>query len=558
MDFTVTLVSGTEAFSLVDDKRFIHRWETLAAMDEKVTLLQEPAFVKSWYGQYATVHEPLLCIGKTGDGEIVGLMPLARHLESGAIAHAGTRQATYHGWVAHPEIDESFPVECLISLKGRYPLDSWHWRCMPPGSPSKWLRSERLASTGIFVRQSKVPVALYDFTDTDKIDKIFHHKALRSKINRYKKQGDLFAERIRDKDRTRELIGTLAKQCDFRQEAVHRSRPFAQDPNKANFFVARQDFPDSNYFVVLWANGKPVAFQYAVCDGSRSILNLISNDPSESRQSPGTLLLAHLVRMLRDDGYRIFDLTPGDEYKDRFGNSLCEVIDAEFFFSRKAMVRSVISHAPKDLAKLVLQRLDLLAPARRIVRKLKSNAMTALRGFASKVSASFRKETFHHLRRLDDVFPDHGGTPVECVDIQKFEHLMLYEGSAPFRSRRSVLSDALNRFSAGETLYSVALKGALVHFAWSAQVPRASFPGTAAVSGPSSQVAFLHGFYSNPACSTRQVTELMCRMLRDAGARGGREAVVQFDGSSDIIRDAAKGSGFAVSRTFRQRRLAGY
>jgi len=68
--------------------------------DRKFSLLQEPAFVISWYRQHEALFEPIVCLGYDFSGELLGVMALARCREDGAITHAGDFHAEYSGWVA--------------------------------------------------------------------------------------------------------------------------------------------------------------------------------------------------------------------------------------------------------------------------------------------------------------------------------------------------------------------------------------------------------------------------------------------------------------------------
>ena len=49
---------------------------------------------------------------------------------------------------------------------------------------------------------------------------------------------------------------------------------------------------------------------------------------------------------------------------------------------------------------------------------------------------------------------------------QKFVDLLEYSGSNPWKSRKSLLSQASKQFASGETLYSIIKDDCLAHWGW--------------------------------------------------------------------------------------------
>ena len=109
--------------------------------DKKVTVIQEPPFVLTWYDQYSSAYKPVLVLGYAENKRLVGLMPLARSLRDGRLTHAGDWQAEYHGWVCDPDFEQDFPVQALIAMKAKYNPKCWHWRWLPPRTQNDWLCS---------------------------------------------------------------------------------------------------------------------------------------------------------------------------------------------------------------------------------------------------------------------------------------------------------------------------------------------------------------------------------------------------------------------------------
>ncbi|MEW5766864.1 MAG: GNAT family N-acetyltransferase [bacterium] len=311
MDFSLKIITDSEVDSLIERPDFLLSWSQLAKKDRKVTVIQEPPFVITWYKQYKNKYTPVLCLGYNKTGELVGLMPLAKSLDNDSIVHAGAHQAEYHGWVSDPEVDEDFPVACLIGIKRRFNPKIWKWRWLPPQTPINWFSSKSLSQEGIFVKYRRQASPLWDLRDLEKLRQVQKNKSIKSKLNRYKKKGEFYLERVCDKARTQELMPILKEQCDLRQEAIHSVRPFTNDSNKAKFYIEAQNYPEANHFTVLWSNNKPIAFHFGPCDDQGVYWGLSSYDPLEGKNSPGTLLIIELAKKMREEGFQYLDLTPG-------------------------------------------------------------------------------------------------------------------------------------------------------------------------------------------------------------------------------------------------------
>jgi len=55
---------------------------------------------------------------------------------------------------------------------------------------------------------------------------------------------------------------------------------------------------------------------------------------------------------------------------------------------------------------------------------------------------------------------------VESVHVQAYQDLLKYQDHKPYLTRRSLLQNALRKFSQGEVLYSKVKDGCLIWFAW--------------------------------------------------------------------------------------------
>jgi GNAT superfamily N-acetyltransferase len=474
MDWELSVVVGKEVLPLIERDAFIASWTQLAQEDTKVTVIQEPPFVITWYKQYQDQFEPIVLLGNDLEGNLVGLMPLARSLQNGTITHAGYREGQYHGWISKPEIDEEFPVACVIAVKNMFKCRVWRWGWLPPGSSVNWLNSKSLSENNIYVKYREQKSPLWDLHDTKKLDELLEDESIQSKINSYQQRGDFHLERVRDKEKTRQLMPMMGSQYDFRQEAVHGTTPFLSDANKTDFYIERQNYPDANHFTVLWADGNPVAFHYGACDRYTVYLGLSLFDPSEVKNSPGSLLLLELLKMLRDEGYRYIDLTPsGDEYKGRYANAYQSVYSPTFYFKRSDKIKADIRERSREIAQKSLTKLSINTES--VDRtfsyflkiKNKPKTMTWKKSFNAFIRSIYEHHIIIYYRRnFTQNEPNEVSYPE--VRVQRYEDLLTYTRFGDGLTRRELISRASGRFARGDILYTITQDGVLACYNWMA------------------------------------------------------------------------------------------
>lgn len=559
MQFTLKIITGVEVWTLLEDEFFLSSWLELAKKDRKVTVSQEPAFVIPWYKQYTSTYVPILCLAYDKKGALAGLMPLAKNINDDTFTHAGAGEAEYHGWIAHREIDEDFPAECLIRLKNTSNIKTWQWRWLAPRTPVKWFSSQLLTYEGIYVRLRTQASPLWDLGDKTKYEKILKNRALRSKVNRYKRKGPYYIERITDKERTRELIDILRIQFDFRREAVNNVRPFGDDPNKASFYIERQNYPDNNHFTVLWSDHRPIAFHFGACDHDTLYLGLSSYDPVESKNSPGTLLLIELGKMLFEAGYRYLDLTPGgDQYKERFANAYQKLVEPKFYFNKQEKIKDDIIHRIKLIAKNILShvttdphRIRHLAINLRVVKSL-----TPTKIFRRIIRLIYDNSTYLLYRLLTETVEISSVRDPE-INVQKYADLLAFTESNPWATRQDLLLEALKRFSAGEKLYSIIKKGILVHYGWmtnGGEEHRFAEVDMTFNSPPGSII--LYDFYTEPQFRRQGLYQRsMKQMILDACEMGAKEIYISIRPDDLVSRRMIEKAGFFPFCTFSKKRF---
>ncbi|MBI9063364.1 MAG: hypothetical protein JEZ14_15385 [Marinilabiliaceae bacterium] len=172
MNLEVKIFKDNNVLELLNDKTFIARWEELANQNQKVTVIQEPPFVITWYHQYFNKYQPILILGFDKNSKMVGLMPLAFSYEDQYLTHAGYWQAEYHGWLCKKSFDQDFPIQALIAIKHKLQLKKWQWSWVPPRSQINWLFSSALKKENIHVRIAEHDSPILDLSDENKITRL--------------------------------------------------------------------------------------------------------------------------------------------------------------------------------------------------------------------------------------------------------------------------------------------------------------------------------------------------------------------------------------------------
>ncbi len=518
----LVIIDGPDAWAQIENSGFVADWRNLGERDPKFTIYQEPPFVIAWYRIHGDIFEPVFCLGRDHIGGLVGVMSLARRRSDGALVHAGDFHAEYHGWVAKSECDQSFAEECLIALQGRYRLKRWRWNFLPRGTPPGLLNSSRLAGHGISCRVRIEASPLLDLTDDEHLLRLLKTKSIRNQINRYKKRGNFRLERIENIEQAARLFRVLRAQNDFRQEAVHGNRPFGDNPLKEPFFLERLKIPQANHFSVLMCDETPLSFHFGPCDRDTLVLGLTAFDPSESRNSPGKLHLIELAHMLKHEGFRRIDLTPGgDSYKEFLANGSLVLQQPTFYFTR-------VGKAVADMGWGIRQTIKRLLACASIPSERVPNALHIATGLLRKIRKITptklmcrMKKVIHEAHTYFQFCYDPETTldPDDDPDVhvQCYGDLLTYDGFNPWLSRRELLSAAFTRFSAGETLYTICRDGNLVHYGWLAPGGRLHFlEGVDAVFRSPDKSIVLYDFFTHPTYRGQGLYQQNLRqMLRD-------------------------------------------
>lgn len=466
-----TLVKNKEVFELLQNAEFQSKWKQLATQSVGFTKLQETDFLTTWYQLYQSLFDPILIFSQNEKNELVGLIALAWDKEKQKISHAG--KAEYHGWLATESEAIPFLKAVLRIVKNDLGVKKWSWNWMPSGLDIASLKTASEGEVNLYIEAEDSPV--WNLNDEEKLKKLLKSRSLKSKINRYKRRGEYRFEIIKSSSRVREVLEIAQHQCDFRREALNNNRPFAEDQFKIDLASELVEIPKTFQVSALWLDDQLLACHVGTDDGERVCFGMISYDPSESKQSPGTLMILELAKQLKADGYTMLDMTPGtNSYKDRFANSYEKLYRPTIFFSKKEYLKA---KAKKSLTTQSKKILNLASVDISTIRKWKTNAKDlsgGLKIFSKDIFSVFgntlfwkKRIQFHKVDLEKIIVSDN---IMFSIKKQKYTDLLNYQGNHPFRNRRALLQVALNKFSKGEVLFSKSKNGRLEWFCWMKEV----------------------------------------------------------------------------------------
>ncbi len=452
MPLTIKIIRGDDVHSLVSDADFLSAWQHLASHTSHVTVFQESPFVTCWYQQYRTAYEPILVLGYSDDNSLCGLLPLAINTENQALSHAGDQQVEYSGWLCTDKFRQSFISHALETVNAKLTFSTWLWSTIPPHADVSWLTNPCKELKQLYTSYNVIDSPVLDLHNEEKLKKVLKNKSVKSKINRLKRKGELRIERITDSQRVTELINDITNLVNFRHGAAHGDLAFNEDPYQKAFYHARGSNLINNHFSVLWMGDKLLAFHFGGIDKDTIYIGLTAFDPTQSKHSPGVIFLIYLANLMKEEGIRYIDLTPGgDEYKERFSN-FHHTLYCPIFFS--SYISKYQYECKKSIKKSILTSLDKLGIDKNNLARSKTSAQ----------KKSINKDFILLKSNVCDSKTEKNDN--EIINIQKYSDLLLHSDVNDSLKMQSLLSNATQKFSKEETLFTHIKNDKLLNLAW--------------------------------------------------------------------------------------------
>jgi len=450
------LVRGAAAEALLREPAFLEGWRRLWEDCPWATAFQSAAFATTWYRVYREVYEPALVIERASDGTLAGLLTLAVGRETGAWRVAGLRQAEYQAWLAEPDDRGGF-VEQALRLAFAAGAGRLDFLYLPADAPLGWAETGPLRRRVLRRRWSR-PLMRLD--DPAWIRKSLAKRGNKSRLKRLGRDGELRLELVTERARLAEVLGCFTSLCDFRHGAAHGTLPFHDDPLRGPFQLALMEHPGLLHATLLRSGDRLLAAHLGLSHRGVLYNGLLTYSPFEARNSPGKLHVLLMGRLVAEDGFSCFDLTPGDDpWKERFANAGEQVTEVTVY--RSVLRRNAVAGAlaAKALARRALSGLGLAPTA------LRQALVELLRGGPSAwLGLLGRRE---RLR----VFQLAAGQPLEATVPEGMAqddlgHLVDHLFSRRRETPSGFLADALVRLEQGQHFLSLRRDGRLGLLAW--------------------------------------------------------------------------------------------
>lgn len=545
----IQLITGAEATDLLARQQFLEEWAALHARCPWATSFQSHRFARAWYGTYPDLYEPVLIVSRGADGLLRGLLTLARSKTDRLLVVAGWEQAEYHSWVCAPEDGNLFPMHAARELRRAFPAASLLFRYLAPGTPLRWLKSPE-GRRYCLAKSYRRP--LLRLGDGSEIIQSLKKSSNKSRLKRLEKLGGFEFRRVTDVGEYESLFERIVTLYDFRHGAVQGSDPFCTIDRQKEFHVAMMK-AGLLHVTVMKVAGQLAAAHFGVISRGELQLGTIVHDPLLAKHSPGKFQILLLSKMLHEEGFERFDLTPGgDSYKERFTNAADETHILHVLPTPAARARAHAIWETKEATKRRLSRRGLSpAEARFRVRRLRQPAVLA-RALLHSVRDWAWSDHELRLYLRDTARPLHDRTGI-TVRRDSLEDLLLYKPADGAESRQAFLSCALQRLESGQHAYTVTDGGRLRCCVWLDGQPGQDLHDVGSLSGFSlpAASAVVHDYRTfGPPVDAPPPTDVLRAVLVEAAAVPGvQRTVLAARGEDEALAQAARRLGFEHTST---------
>ncbi len=464
---SIFLARNNQAQILLDDVNFQTKWEHLFDDCAWATVFQHPKFLQIWNRHYRETCELILIYETNSTDEIVGLFPLNLCKSSDELSVAGSYHAEYQTWLASKETGNSFIAHALDLLQIEFPKLKLQFLFLAPNSPLGWLE-------GKWGKQSnlrEMPRPLIEIGDGSKATESLQKKGNKSRLRQLKKKGEVEFIELQTAAEFDAIFDETENYTKLRLSALHNVKP-TFDEKRKSFHVDLMSQTDWLYPTLLKVGGKIASAQVCLKNRDEMLLCVTAMSPHFAAQSPSKLHLLMLEKELAAQNTAIFDLSPGEGYKDRFATHYDKAHALTVFFDRKDFVkdkrsRNVSGFVREKLEQLNIRKTKAFAIADRIIHKLKRvKFYTIPRTVAKNIRNQIyekRECRFYsfEVERIKKLPNNDFAKRNSIEDLLKFEPVESWQFTAS-QFHQAVLQ----RFEDGAISYTFVEDGKLLHYGW--------------------------------------------------------------------------------------------
>ncbi|MBD8490481.1 GNAT family N-acetyltransferase [Echinicola sp. CAU 1574] len=320
------------ACSLLNDNIFQEKWDKLYEDCEWATVFQKKEFILTWYQVNANEYSPII-VFLIQDDKLLGLLCLATKKKKKGIEKqfplriigAGAYDAEYQVWISKREDSDYFISSALKILFEEFPKSNLFLRFIPDSTIVNVITESKEWNNHAVPLANHRP--LMDFSLTDE-QKLFKKRHLKAKYNRISRVGKIELKEITDSKEFDGVLKEVLVFLDFRQAYMFNKLPSKKEPNKPLFLKSLFE-KDLLHVSVLILENEIISSIIGMKDKKWvHLAGLISYSPFYAKHSPALVHFFLLGQLMKDQGFNVFDLTPGyDAYKERISTSSDEVIE---------------------------------------------------------------------------------------------------------------------------------------------------------------------------------------------------------------------------------------
>lgn len=317
------------------------QWNALVARNPTRTAFQTWEWFDTWWSAFGTRHHLYLLTLHEGS-DVVGIVPLMlvrgplglRQLE-----FIGTPNADYQDLIIPERRAEAVPLVCRFLYDERRRWDMIVLRNLPAQSPTLPEFSAGFAGLALGVadleRQPCPGVQIRG--REDEIRKLLDRYSIRRSERRLEKRGAVQFRVLDSMDEIEKNLPTFFEQHVQRWQGTHAASPFRDDAYRRWYHALAREAHDANWlhFSVLECGGRPAAYHFGFKYGDTLSWYKPSFDWEFHRESPGAVLIKHLIENASARGLGELDFSCGIEsFKLRFANAQAMNLNLRVFANR--------------------------------------------------------------------------------------------------------------------------------------------------------------------------------------------------------------------------------
>lgn len=326
-------------------------WAALQAQCPWATPYTCPVLVGIWYEAFTAEYEPVVVYETDQEGQLSGVLALARHRMDGNLVPAVNTQASVHGWLARPLLGSYFIERALAALAERFAGKDLEFSALPTKAPTDWTQSKRAlgAQARTEVSQRRI-LRLDSFRAAKKFDK----RANSQQLAGLKKKGSLRFEPLMDAQMLERHLPDAATWFD--NHAADRGYGSRFEGNRAELgFWQRLPQAAPGFCAAgLWVGDALATVVLGFTIGDRFHLALGVDNPGFESHAPSQILWLMLEEWLLDQGVRHADVTLGFEWMGLGGIEEKQCLRVRLLFDRQARAAHDTSQAMLGFARWAL------------------------------------------------------------------------------------------------------------------------------------------------------------------------------------------------------------